>query len=127
MRNQLTVKHTEDTVPLTDDRLHLVKTWLESDNGARELFNLWSSANTVCNFHAAINYCAHNLKASDTSAVPYTVPLFVPSCACILSKHLPTSCIPSCQVAALSAMVLKAEHLPLGVAERAVAGNAQTL
>ncbi len=47
LRNQLTIKHSEDVISAGDERLLLAKTWLEIDNAARGLFDLWGTVNTV--------------------------------------------------------------------------------
>ncbi|KAI0695719.1 ribosome 60S biogenesis N-terminal-domain-containing protein [Cytidiella melzeri] len=46
LRNQLSIKYSEDVVPASDERLLLAKAWLESDNAAQDLFDIWSQVNT---------------------------------------------------------------------------------
>ncbi|KAI0092903.1 ribosome 60S biogenesis N-terminal-domain-containing protein [Irpex rosettiformis] len=45
LRNQLTVKYSENAIPAGDERLLLAKAWLEADNAARGLFDLWGKVN----------------------------------------------------------------------------------
>ena len=40
LRNQLTIKY-DERVAADDERLVLVKTWLDIDQGAQDLFELW--------------------------------------------------------------------------------------
>jgi hypothetical protein len=47
LRNQLTIKFNHPSVAPQDERLLLVKTWLESDPGAHDLFDVWENANQV--------------------------------------------------------------------------------
>ena len=47
LRNQLTIKPTEDHVAADDERLLLVKSWLDTDPGANDIFELWERTNTV--------------------------------------------------------------------------------
>ncbi|KAI0352520.1 hypothetical protein OH77DRAFT_1523331 [Trametes cingulata] len=46
LRNQFTVKTSEGTVAVNDERLVLAKEWLEVDPGAQVLFGIWESANS---------------------------------------------------------------------------------
>ena len=46
LRNQLTIKY-DERVAADDERLVLVKTWLDIDQGAQDLFELWERTNTV--------------------------------------------------------------------------------
>ncbi|KAH9853304.1 ribosome 60S biogenesis N-terminal-domain-containing protein [Lenzites betulinus] len=46
LRNQLTVKTSERSVAVNDERLVLAREWLEADPGAQELFQIWESANS---------------------------------------------------------------------------------
>ncbi|TFY53062.1 hypothetical protein EVJ58_g9659 [Rhodofomes roseus] len=43
LRNQLTIKHDEPPLSVSDDRLLLVKTWLESHGGAGDLLTIWEA------------------------------------------------------------------------------------
>ncbi|KAF8164735.1 ribosome 60S biogenesis N-terminal-domain-containing protein [Crassisporium funariophilum] len=45
LRNQIAVKPQEPTVSPQDERLHLVKQWMESSPGAQDLFVIWDKAN----------------------------------------------------------------------------------
>ena len=47
LRNQLTVKHDEPPLSVGDDRLLLVKAWLETSAGAGDLFAIWETTNSV--------------------------------------------------------------------------------
>lgn len=47
LRNQFTVKTSESSVAVNDERLLLAKEWLEADPGAQELLNIWETANAV--------------------------------------------------------------------------------
>ena len=47
LRNQLTIKSTEDHVAIDDERLLLVKSWLDTDPAADGLFELWERTKTV--------------------------------------------------------------------------------
>ena len=47
LRNQLTVKPSEQPVQANDERLLLAKAWLDDDPGAQELFLVWENANGV--------------------------------------------------------------------------------
>ena len=47
LRNQLTVKANEPPVQVNDERLLLVKSWLEDDPGAQDLFAAWEGTNAV--------------------------------------------------------------------------------
>ncbi|KAI0337320.1 hypothetical protein BDW22DRAFT_1383778 [Trametopsis cervina] len=68
LRNQLTVKSSENTISATDERLLLVVDWLESDNGAQELFAVWTKVNTrqvalICLILSVLS-CLANLLSS---------------------------------------------------------------
>ncbi|CCM00519.1 uncharacterized protein FIBRA_02553 [Fibroporia radiculosa] len=44
LRNQLTVKHDESPLSANDERILLVKSWLEVSSGARRIFDIWENA-----------------------------------------------------------------------------------
>ncbi|KAI0637561.1 ribosome 60S biogenesis N-terminal-domain-containing protein [Trametes polyzona] len=46
LRNQFTIKSSETSVAVNDERLVLAKEWLDSDPGAQELFNIWETTNS---------------------------------------------------------------------------------
>ena len=48
LRNQFTIKPSEVSIAVNDERLVLAKEWLDVDPGAQELFTIWESANAVC-------------------------------------------------------------------------------
>lgn len=60
-----TIKHTEDSVSPNDERLLLAKAWLEADEGAHTLFDLWGQANTVSVVVNMISNCHTDLVNSD--------------------------------------------------------------
>ncbi|KAJ8490078.1 hypothetical protein ONZ51_g2525 [Trametes cubensis] len=45
LRNQFTIKPSEGSIAVNDERLVLAKEWLDVDPGAQELFTIWESAN----------------------------------------------------------------------------------
>ncbi|KAF9807927.1 hypothetical protein IEO21_08001 [Rhodonia placenta] len=45
LRNQFTVKPDEPSVSVSDERLLLIKAWLEKSPGAQDVFNIWDTAN----------------------------------------------------------------------------------
>ncbi|KAJ3554485.1 hypothetical protein NM688_g3084 [Phlebia brevispora] len=45
-RNQITVRHDEGIIPAGDERLLLVKSWLDISPGAQELFDIWERTTT---------------------------------------------------------------------------------
>jgi nucleolar pre-ribosomal-associated protein 1 len=47
LRNQLTVKYNESTLPPDDGRIRLAREWMEMSPGAKELFDLWTTINQV--------------------------------------------------------------------------------
>lgn len=47
LRNQLTVKNNEPCISAHDERLSLVKAWMEASPGARDLFDIWREINAV--------------------------------------------------------------------------------
>ncbi len=55
LRNQFTVKTSESSVPVNDERLLLAKEWLEADPGAQELLSIWETANAVCHGKVSIS------------------------------------------------------------------------
>ena len=48
LRNQLTIHPNDRPVQVNDERLLLVKAWLDEDSGAQDLFAAWQDANQVC-------------------------------------------------------------------------------
>ncbi|GJE99428.1 ribosome 60S biogenesis N-terminal-domain-containing protein [Phanerochaete sordida] len=46
LRNQLTIKPSEDAFRADDERLLLVKSWLDTDPGVQDVFELWDRTNT---------------------------------------------------------------------------------
>ncbi|KZT67038.1 hypothetical protein DAEQUDRAFT_694819 [Daedalea quercina L-15889] len=46
LRNQLTIKHDEPPLSVSDDRLLLAKSWLEISVGAADLFGIWERTNS---------------------------------------------------------------------------------
>ncbi|KAF9480206.1 hypothetical protein BDN70DRAFT_833085 [Pholiota conissans] len=44
LRNQLSIKPTEEQIPPQDERLELVKQWMQSSPGAHDLFLVWDNA-----------------------------------------------------------------------------------
>ena len=61
LRNQLTVKPNEPPVQINDERLVLVKEWLEGDPGAQELFRIWEGANAVCQMVSSMRAWSHRM------------------------------------------------------------------
>lgn len=51
LRNQLTVKPSETSIPVNDERLLLAKAWLDFDPGAQSVFLIWEGANAVRLYH----------------------------------------------------------------------------
>ena len=47
LRNQLTLKSHEFKISPQDERLVLVKQWVEQSPGAQDLFAIWDKANSV--------------------------------------------------------------------------------
>lgn len=47
LRNQLTVKYDEPTLPPDDGRIRLAREWMETSPGAKELFDLWATITQV--------------------------------------------------------------------------------
>ena len=47
LRNQLTIKHDEPPLSVSDERLVLAKEWLGSFNGVDDLFSVWETTNAV--------------------------------------------------------------------------------
>ena len=48
LRNQLTLKYNEPTLPPDDGRIRLAREWMETSSGAKELFDLWATITQVC-------------------------------------------------------------------------------
>ena len=47
LRNQLSVKPHEGNVQAADERLLLVKAWMDASPGAQDILDVWDQTNTV--------------------------------------------------------------------------------